>query len=869
MGKLHSQLALFGSIDDEVVKRNDPRTTAIVESFLPGTTGYGQRGWFGELRNFVNQLAPSGRVEFPSREEALGDLIRTQPVTAPAADGPQSPDDGEDEGLIVPRHQAFVREITRGEFEELLTRDEAPPEPISPPTPESLPWSTFARATYAAAVIAKVDGTRREAPVSRAMNTICLRWGDRGILKIRGEGESVEADPLTTLLEMAVPHQYTRGLNLDTLPLRPSMRDIISDGRVLERGRPDWQPLMARIGRDRAVNLRVAAYPPPCVGVVRKIGADYCTVVSTEVFADVRLEELEAIVDPRNWQQDLPSFFCRMEPRADDAAGWSQILECVSTECSEYRLQTALKYWNAERSEDGIFINYDLAGDRTGDSGLVEVDSGYIWIARAQPTGVRIKTSKALKICGLSPTATAALACYSGWAQVGIDMLVNAALHPHHGAVEFDPSTLPSSAAVLSQGVPVSPETAQVDATEARLPQLPPGFRQDVLHDAAEQVDHYIDATSRLAKNFARRWQNGLTRTDVQRFGELVGKEMTDLAVGSFDSVMGNFRPKVHPVAGDEVPADPMPRKTDLLDRLADTARHVVEESTSVAQEAADKIDVDTYTGAEMTATANKLAGIAMKGWGDVAGIAVNPTAPPAPAPPPTSAAPSAEVAYSAAAEAPRIKGNGLGAILEAMSDLANRTFLMNLDLVKDAIDQRVPDVATVVTEHMAMVIRRMATQAKAVAEDAAMKLDGEGYSADDWAKTITKLGDVALINGIELAGTALVGPGRYEIRPITSDLFVVANAAPTQRHKLTLAAPLALAGSNDGEVISEDRVTFDPPSGVLRAGRSAFRIRVKATGLRSGVYLGAVWAIPVDATGAELPSDEIGREVVPVIIGL
>src|SRR6476661_9470221 len=86
MGKLHSQLALFGSIDDEVVRRNDPRTSAIVEKFLPGTTGYGQRGWFGELRTFINRLAGTS-VEFPSREEALLDLAdpggRRRPIVNP------------------------------------------------------------------------------------------------------------------------------------------------------------------------------------------------------------------------------------------------------------------------------------------------------------------------------------------------------------------------------------------------------------------------------------------------------------------------------------------------------------------------------------------------------------------------------------------------------------------------------------------------------------------------------------------------------------------------------------------------------------------------------------------------------------------
>ncbi|MGZ6962101.1 MAG: hypothetical protein ACXVLM_20585, partial [Ilumatobacteraceae bacterium] len=376
---------------------------------------------------------------------------------------------------------------------------------------------------------------------------------------------------------------------------------------------------------------------------------------------------------------------------------------------------------------------------------------------------------------------------------------------------------------------------------------------------------HYIDATTRLAKNFARRWQNGLTRTDILQLGESAGKEMTDLAVGSFDSVMGNFRPKVQAVAHDEVTHTPRPDQPDLVDRLADTARQVVDESKSVADEAADKIDHGDYTAVEMTATANKLAGIVFKSWVELAGIGLNPAS--APQPSSNPGAPSPATAPPGAL-ATRFRGNGLGSVLQAMSELANRAFLMNLDVVKDLLDQRFPEKATVVTDHMAGVVRRMANQARTVADDAARKLDAEGYSADDWAKTITKFGDVALMNGIELVGTALVGPGRYEKGPITSDLLTVQNADPQQRHQLKLTAPLALAGSS-GEVISEDCVTFDPVDGVLRAGRSRFRIRVKPAGLRSGIYVGAVWAIPLDESGSEATSDEISEEVVPVIIGV
>jgi hypothetical protein len=360
-------------------------------------------------------------------------------------------------------------------------------------------------------------------------------------------------------------------------------------------------------------------------------------------------------------------------------------------------------------------------------------------------------------------------------------------------------------------------------------------------------MNHYIDATTRLTKNFARRWQNGLTREDLQRFGESFGKEMTDLAVGTFDSVLGNFKPKPKPppTIDPNVRVDMAAAAPDLVDRLADTTQQVVDDTKSEAEAAAEKIDDGAYTAVEMADTANRLAGIAIKGWIDLAGIVLNPTETGSAATRGSERATHAGEPTPVPAEPVRFAGNGLGATLRVMSELANRAFLNNLDVV----------------------VRRMANQARTVVDDAAKKLDTQGYGPDDWAQTMTKLGDVALINGIELAGTAVVGPGRYEIGPITSDYFLVQSADPDQQHTLSLVSPLVLAGGH--ETIAEDCVTFDPADGVLPAGTNKFRIRVKTTGLRSGIYLGTVWAIPRDASGAQAVSEALSEEVVPVIIGL
>jgi hypothetical protein len=465
-------------------------------------------------------------------------------------------------------------------------------------------------------------------------------------------------------------------------------------------------------------------------------------------------------------------------------------------------------------------------------------------------------------------------------------MLVNAALNPHQGAINFDPSTLPEAGAAVLQAHPAATTPSQPAPAEARLPDLPPGFRQDLIDDTAKQLNVYIDATSRLTKNFFRRWQNGLSRTDMQRFGELFGKEMTGLALGSFDSVLGNFRPKpAQPsTAGTpDVDDDTATANPAFADRVADTARQIVDNTKVVTEAAADKIDGGAFSASDMTETASRLTGVVVKGWMDLAGIILNtprtetssiagasatsPRPIQSTSPRPIQSTPSRPAPNPVTRGEPlRIAGNGLGASIQVLSELANRAFHDNLNVVKGLVDERVPAVASVVTDHMTNVMRRSADQAKTVVADAAKQFDAEGYGPDDWAKTITKLGDVALINGIELVGTALIGPGRYETAPVISDLFQVQDADPQMRHALSLVSPLILAGGT--ETIAEDCVTFDPAEAVLPAGTDTFRIRVKASGARSGMYLGAVWAIPLDASGVQIASD-ISEEVVPVIIGL
>jgi hypothetical protein len=76
MPELQAQLALYGAIDEALVEHYDPVIARTVEQFLPGTTGFGQRGWYREALGFLDNLAgPGKRMAPPGLEAARRELL--------------------------------------------------------------------------------------------------------------------------------------------------------------------------------------------------------------------------------------------------------------------------------------------------------------------------------------------------------------------------------------------------------------------------------------------------------------------------------------------------------------------------------------------------------------------------------------------------------------------------------------------------------------------------------------------------------------------------------------------------------------------------------------------------------------------------
>lgn len=267
----------------------------------------------------------------------------------------------------------------------------------------------------------------------------------------------------------------------------------------------------------------------PCTGSLRKVNGEFVTVITTEYKnMAVTVDQMKKVIDPENWPSYC-SFFQDMKFLGTDENKWTRILEIVGT---DFRLQTMLKFWRGELPGGGIFVNYDLDDHRStadGDDGLVLVDNGYIQISPGEDDDhVDIFTSKELLIPGLSPTATAILACQLGWAEVGEQMFDAASkLAETKPKIKIKKGWSPSD-----QDAPGKPEPKEI-GIEQRMPK---GLRGEMIEAATQQVDAFADRATIVAEDFARAWEDGLDRDEVKRIAATFGQQMADYSLQLFDA---------------------------------------------------------------------------------------------------------------------------------------------------------------------------------------------------------------------------------------------------------------------------------------------------------------------------------------------
>ncbi|MGE2718481.1 hypothetical protein [Mycolicibacterium celeriflavum] len=293
------------------------------------------------------------------------------------------------------------------------------------------------------------------------------------------------------------------------------------------QGRASFVGVIEAAVNDNLVSEAVLSY-------VRHLSYDYSlrrdacgeyAVLKVSYFRDgLSVDKVKKVVDPLNWDNCSP-FFCDMSPipKTPDSYGWSRVLESISTLCGVipgYRIKTAIKYWKGEKG-DGAFVNYDIDDDlaNTAHDGFTVLDRGYISFEK-EKRGTRIRTLKEVKFAGVPPFATLMFAVLGGYAAIGENMLVDCALNPPSGLVDWKVSA--------PTGKPAKPIDPTVCASAAAP--APCGCQQSFPPAVAEAVDLWASCVTEVSTEYAglvNRWAKcGFDPTEMVDFGAKVSARM-------------------------------------------------------------------------------------------------------------------------------------------------------------------------------------------------------------------------------------------------------------------------------------------------------------------------------------------------------
>jgi hypothetical protein len=527
---LQSQLSFYGAIDEAVLFAKEGhgehphavlRTVGIL---LPGTTGFGQAGWYGELQDFANR--PGVRnpdfptpVMFPSVEQSIQYLqaadheARRQLATAALGGTEPTP-----EPTPQPRTEPPSEPLPPAPPEATAT-PAALPERIGPEAYTSYHDPVLARSAYAAMVLERIADLGGLPPQLTAIPDLPAQIMAPAVAYWGG-----------------TPNQFNPGNPRSD----PTVRSLLNHAKRTN-SRQSWHGFATR-----KVNQKFANQSLPCFGTLEDFGGQYCSTLYTNTTdADLKVDDIKKILDPRNWKL-YSKFFCDVAAQnpPNTGSGWARILETIGPECAEWRMKTALLFYYGSDDKGGIFLNYDLDPIRDHDSGMVEVDNGYIWVTPFNATddpsqkGVQIRTSKQERVQGLSPTATAALGCLLGWGTYANDLLSGTAsevLKSGIATVPFQPTKLTGKEKLSGVGQPVD-EPAQ----------LPPDFGH-AMGDVRTLLNNQIDRARDLTAEAADRWMDGMTLEDVKEITKDFGKYLEKFAAEAYKTAESNVKPQAKP----------------------------------------------------------------------------------------------------------------------------------------------------------------------------------------------------------------------------------------------------------------------------------------------------------------------------------
>jgi hypothetical protein len=293
-------------------------------------------------------------------------------------------------------------------------------------------------------------------------------------------------------------------------------------------GWKDWYKVARTLATDEFKVLSAkAASVPLCLPSVITVDGIESVVIDTELSSnEVSFNSLKAVVDPRNWAKDYPSFFCRMQYEGLRLDGWRKVLEtvgfCDIDEDISPRLRTMLKFYKTTVNDPAKYearLDYDLNDPvliPPGD-GKITVDRGFInmWTAPngnpSQPP-VFARTRKVAHIEGLRPYTMKRFVCAFGYGFAVAEMLFGSAVDYNGGNTDFVPWEDPANE---------TPGQGQQQGPGA--PQQPPSDNS-VASTAISMVAKCVQELSVKQFDLADKWLAGqLTVADLTQFSAEVG----------------------------------------------------------------------------------------------------------------------------------------------------------------------------------------------------------------------------------------------------------------------------------------------------------------------------------------------------------
>ena len=291
-------------------------------------------------------------------------------------------------------------------------------------------------------------------------------------------------------------------------------------------GWQDWYSVAQQLVRLGALTADAASVPLCNAAVVNYKGIE-AVVVDAQLKSDqVSLNDLKAVVDPRNWHDDSSSFFCSMVYKGLRPDGWRRVLETVGF-CGyptwiSPRLVTMLKFYKTTINGPDTYqalLDYDLndpVPDPEGD-GKITVDNGFIDMRTEQngdpnqpPVFVRVR--KVCHIDGLRPYTQKRFVCMMGYGFVVEDMLFGSARYRDPN-VSYAPWDDPPGEQPGQGGQQQGGQAGQ---------QTPPD--NSVASTAISMVAECVQDLAAKQFDLADKWMSGqLTVADLAEFSAEVG----------------------------------------------------------------------------------------------------------------------------------------------------------------------------------------------------------------------------------------------------------------------------------------------------------------------------------------------------------